>query len=164
MKWITTIILLFIIAIHSQAQNYTRDAGIGGIDGISFSYRQFFDDDLAYEGILSMGENGIRVYGFKEFLMPTFIGQSENLFFTYGFGVHGGVSYQKYFQILNRKYYISQEWSPVFGIDGMAVFEYYAPEVPLVFSLGAKPGFEFSMNRFFKLEILDIMFLVKYRF
>ena len=164
MKYLITITLFLTVTIHSFAQNYTRDAGIGAIDGISFSYRQFFEDELAYEGVLSFGDNGIRVYGFKEFLMPAFRRSTDNLFFTYGFGVHAGITYQNEYQIFNRKYHVDQEFSPVFGIDGMLAFEYYAREIPLVFALGSKPDFEFSMNRYFKLEAIEIMFLVKYRF
>ncbi len=147
-----------------HAQYYTRDAGMRGGDGTFFSYRQFFDEENAVEGMVGFSERGMRFIGLKEYLKPLSVKRSENLKFIYGYGIHAGVAYTNHYKAFGREYYHDWMWTPRFGVDGLAGIDYMASELPLLFSVANQPYFEYSVDRFFRLRVINIVFAVKYRF
>ncbi len=78
--------------------------------------------------------------------------------------MHAGVAYDNKHYTPNRIYKYDRQWTPVFGINGIAGLEYVFPDVPFLVAVNLKPYFEFTTTRIFQLDVLDVAFAVKYRF
>lgn len=147
------------------AQNYTRDAGIRGVDYLSITGRQFSEDNEALEGMLFIGRHGMTFTILKEYFTPAFRRFSENMFFEYGFGAHIGFRYMDSYQVLNRRYILDdQKFTPLLGIDGLIGLEYRFPEFPIILSTDFKPYFEYSTIQIFSIYLKSIGISIKYRF
>jgi len=148
-----------------NAQNYTRDGGARVGDYFSLSYRQFIEDDMAVEGLLFFGRNGMSVTVLKEMFQPALGQVSDNLFFQYGFGAHIGYRYTDHYKVLNRTYQlIDYRFSPLLGIDGMAGFEYRFPDFPIIVGIDIRPYFEYSTIQIFSIYLQSFGLSIKYRF
>ena len=147
-----------------MGQNYTRDAGLRMGEGVFFSYRQFYDEESAVEAMVGFSKNGFRIIGLREYVIPLMNIRSENLKFIYGYGVHAGVNYTNHYKLFFKTYYHDWRWSPQFGIDGLAGFEYTFPEFPALIRLGIQPYFEYSINRYFQLNAFNLVMSINYRF
>ncbi len=156
--------LLLVFCLSAHAQNYTRDAGIRVGDGFFASYRQFYDKDMAIEGLAGFSRRGFRITGLREFFKPMLTDRTQNFNLVYGYGIHAGVTYTNKYTILHRTYYHEWMWSPQFGIDGLIGFEYAASDLPLLISAAAQPYFEYSLNRYFQLRPFNFVVAFKYRF
>lgn len=131
--------------------------------GFYGTYRQFFKEDMAVEGLAGFRDNGMNFTALREYFLPVLTEYSSSFKFYYGYGVHAGFSYTNKFRILNREYRHDYMFTPLFGVDGIFGLEYYVSEMPLMFSADLKPFFEYSINRYFNIQ-LELSFTVKYRF
>jgi hypothetical protein len=148
-----------------NAQNYTRDAGLRVGDYFTLSYRQFIEEDMAVEGLLFFGRNGVTVTVLKEMFQPALGHISDNLYFQYGFGAHIGYRYTDRYKVLNRTYQLTDyRFSPLLGIDGMAGFEYRFPDFPVIVGVDIRPYFEYTTIQIFSLYLQSIGISIKYRF
>lgn len=163
-KSVFLFILFFCTSAYSQ--NFTREAGIRGGLSSGFTFRQFLDDNLSYEGLLSFRQNGIQITLLRQVHEQTLTEYSENLFLAYGFGGHVGFNYSNYFKLffLNEIIYSRPMLSPLIGVDGYAALEYRLDSFPITFGIDCKPFFELSTRQFFRLRLWDLGLSVKYRF
>jgi hypothetical protein len=150
-----------------MGQTYSREAGMRAGLTSGFTYRQYLDDYLSYEGILSFRKSGMQVTMIRqihELQSPFELGQDFH--FLYGFGGHAGFFYTDSYQPFGfTEYnYPQRKLSPVVGADAYAAIEYRADTFPLAIGLDFKPFFEFSMYQFFSLKLWDLAFNVRYRF
>lgn len=157
-------LLLFVIAPVVYGQNYTRDAGMRFGEGFFASYRQFYSEEKAVEGMVGFSRNGFRAIIMREYFNPVAKMRSERLMFVFGYGLHAGVTYTNHYKFLHRTYYHDWKWSPQFGLNGIVGFEYTLPEFPLLMQVAAQPYFEYSLNRFFQLKVFNFVVSFKYRF
>ncbi len=157
------LILLFSLPVH--AQNYFRAAGIRGGLSSGFTYRQYLDPELAYEGLLSFRKGGLQLTVLREHIQPALFEFSEDFYFTYGYGAHIGFNYtDNYFFMFHEYYYYKKRFSPLIGLDGCLGIEYRIPTIPIQIGLDFKPFFEFSMFEFFRIVPWDFAFSIKYIF
>jgi len=165
MKYTFTILLL-ITGLNAFSQNFTREAGIRGGLTPGFTYRQYLDDNLSYEALLSFRQGGMQFTLLRQEHEQALLEYSENIFFVYGFGAHAGYFYSDYYRLyLNHEvFYRQPKFSPVIGIDAFAGLEYRLETLPLTVALDIKPFFELSTAQFFKLRVMDLALAVKYRF
>jgi hypothetical protein len=157
------LLVLFSPAVYSQY--YTRDSGVRFGEGFFGTYRQFYNEEKALEGMAGFSKNGFRAIILREHFTELAKVHFEGLKFVYGYGLHAGINYTNSFSFLNRTYYYKEwKWSPQFGVDGMAGFEYTLPEFPLLIQLVAQPYFEYSLYRFFQVKAFNFIISFKYRF
>jgi hypothetical protein len=157
--------LLFVVCCPSvYSQYYTRDAGIRCGEGFFVTYRQFYNEKKAVEGMAGFSRNGLRAIILREYFSQVPKLPSKGLLFVYGYGLHAGINYTNKFRFLNRTYYHEWKWSPQIGVDGLAGFEYTLPEFPLLIQVAAQPYFEYSLYRFFQLKAFNLVVSFKYRF
>jgi hypothetical protein len=164
MKFVFWFILFVSIGFRSFSQNYTRDAGLRFGKGFFITYRQFYDEERAIEGIAGIARNSFRIGGFREYFKPLAPIRSQNLRMLYGYGVHAGISYTNKYEIFNRTYYHNWLWSPQFGVDGIIGAEYMASEFPFLISAALQPYFEYSLNNYFSIQPFNFIIVFKYRF
>lgn len=146
------------------SQYYTRDAGIRVGEGVFISYRQFYSEEMALEGLVGFSRDGLRIMGMREYFRPFGKVRSEYLHFMYGYGIHVGIDYTNRYKVFGRTYYHDWMWSPKFGVDGTIGFDFEASEVPLMISAAMQPYFEFSTNQYFALKPFNFVVSFKYRF
>lgn len=164
MKLLYTLIILVLFGFGLSGQNYTRDVGMQFGNEVSVVYRQFYKEDMALELFAGYRDRGLRIGGRREFFKPALTTYSENFAFYYGYGVHAGFSYTNKHNVLNREYRYDWKFSPIFGMHGVLGLEYHFPEVPLLVSMDIKPYYEFSLYKIFSMKIVDVSFMLKYRF
>jgi hypothetical protein len=164
MKHIYCLLILVTFVPEAFPQNYTRDAGVRFGEGVFASYRQFYNDEKAVEGMIGLSNKGLRVVILREYMQPFEHVRSENLKFIYGFGVHAGVTYTNKYKFLFRTYYDEWKWSPQYGLDGLAGFEYTLSEFPLLIRVAAQPYFEYSLNRYFHVNAFNFIISFLYRY
>ena len=154
---------LFTISMYSQ--HYTRDVGFRGGTFPGLSYRLYNGESNAIEGIVSLGQRGLRLTLLKEQLQPALLKYSDNFQFVYGYGVHAGFSYTNRYDILFRTYR-TDNWhvAPLIGLDAILALEYQFREFPFTIGLEYKPFFEFSTHRIFYLFLEDVALSFKYNF
>ena len=164
-KLLPILILLIISTTAAWSQNYMRSFGVRASNGFYFSYRHAYKENMAVEAFLGYQDRGVRLIGMREFFVPALKQYSDNFKFVYGFGVHAGVSYTNKFKVLYREYKRENyEYTPIFGLDGFAGIEYQVPELPIMFALNLKPFFEFSTSQYYKIDIIDPSFTLRFCF
>lgn len=148
------------------AQNYTRAFGARGGFSPGLLYRSYKYDHLAYETLLSVYSNGMKITFLVEQFRPAeFKFADENMWLVYGFGAHAGWHITDHYEIFFTRYhYENQMIAPLLGIDGLIGLEYHLQEFPLVFGLDYKPFFQFSTRQFFNLNLTDVAFSIKFKF
>lgn len=157
-------LLLFSLSLNTLAQNYTRDAGVKFGGSFTCSYRQFYKETMAVEIFGGIRYRGFYAGGMREFFQPALTKYSDNFKLYYGYGVHTGFTYTNHHKSFNREYRYDWVFSPVFGMDAIAGIEYNFPEVPILVSADIQPYYEFSLNRIFQLELINVSLSVRYRF
>ena len=164
MKYILTFFLLLMIN-TSYSQNYTQAIGFRGGYTSGVTYRQYIDDNEALEGIISWKTKGLIISVIKQFSEPYSFDFSDHLFVCYGYGGHFGYKYSDHYNsFFGRFNYQSKKISPIVGMDGYLGLEYRIYELPFIFGIDYKPFFEFSTRQYFRLQLGDVAFAVKYRF
>lgn len=164
MKYIYSLIVFMFFGLSTFAQNYTRDAGIRVGEGVFMTYRQFFDENEAFEAMAGFSNRGFRAIAMREYFHPIAPHRTDNLKLIYGYGVHAGITYTNKFQVLHRVYYHDWKWSPQFGLDGIIGLEYRMSELPFLINVASQPYFEYSLNRYFQLKVFNFIISFKYRF
>ena len=160
-------ILLFLLSfsIMASAQDYMRTAGIRGGINPGLTYRQFLDPSLAYEGLLSFRGEGVQFTVLRQKFEPTLWSFSDGFFLVYGYGCHAGFTNSRTYTFLNRTYhYGKNKFSPLVGMDGFLGLEYHFPGLPVQVGLDFKPFIELSLHEFFRLNVWDAAFTLKYTF
>jgi len=164
MRRILLVCCLFLAGVVN-AQNYTRNAGIRLGDYFSATYRQYIEEDRAFEGMLFIGRSGMNITMLKEYFRPALGHISENLSFQYGYGVHLGFRYTDHYKVMNRKYKLEDyRFSPLLGINGTIGLEYHFSEFPILVSIDLKPYFEYSTIQIFSIYLQSVGISVKYKF
>lgn len=164
MKQVYLVLLFLLFFMGTFAQNYTRDMGLRFGEGVFITYRQFFDDHEALEGMVGFSRNGFRAIGIKEYFKPIGVSRTENLNLLYGYGIHVGVNYTNRYRVLNRVYYHDYMWTPQFGFDGIVGVEFSASEFPFLVRAAIQPYFEYSLNKYFNMRVFNFIVSFNYRF
>ncbi|MBN2612728.1 MAG: hypothetical protein JXB00_14320 [Bacteroidales bacterium] len=162
---LTLLISGLLLCMAGISQNYTRDAGLrfGTLNGIT--YRQYLGEIKAIEAQSLIGKDGLRFRIMRQFFQPAFNELSDNLYFTYGYGAHAGISRYSNYKFLTRNYSLSDRTvGPLIGLDAYLGLEYNVREYPLIIELSFIPFFEFSTNRFFYILLDDTAISIKYKF
>lgn len=166
-KSLLIIIILIFFTLPSFSQNFTREAGFRGGQTAGFTYRQYLDEYLSYEGILSFRKSGMQFTLLRQVHeMNLVFDLGPNFRYIYGFGGHAGYFFTEKFKPFGftEIYYPKRKFSPVLGVNAYAAMEYRLDSFPLVLGLDYKPFFEFSLNQYFRLSLWDIAFTVRYQF
>ena len=160
-----TLFTILLISLPLNAQNYFKAAGIRGGLSSGFTYRQYLEPDLAYEGLLSFRKGGIQLSILRQRYQPALLHIGEDFFFAYGYGGHVGFTYTDSYKFIFREYsYSDNRFSPLIGMDGYLGLEYHFPMLPVQVGLDFKPFFELSIFEFFQVSVWDVGFNIKYTF
>jgi len=162
------IIVLFalLVPVGACSQSYLREAGFRGGITAGITYRQYLDDQLSYEGLLSFRQAGIQFTILRQVHEVTLSEYAEDFYLLYGFGGHAGYYFTDRYRtpFYNEIYYPYRRFSPLAGVDGYAALEYRFESIPISLAIDYKPFFEFSIYQFFRIQIWDFAFAFKYRF
>lgn len=124
--------LFFATPIFSQSYESAIGVRLGSSFGIT--YKKFFRQNTAFEGILLTRWNGIGVIGLVEYHKYPFPVDDLNLYF--GFGAHA-----VFFEgTTNHNWFDNDEFHTLVGIDGIFGLEYNFPDIPLNLSIDWKPA------------------------
>ena len=166
MKKFLLIAIVSLLFASVNSQNFQREAGVRGGLTSGFTYRQYLDDYLSYESILSFREEGMQFTLIRQIHEESnAFDMGPNLHFIYGVGGHLGFFFTDSYSSLGYEHFYPQKkFSPVVGIDAYAALEYRLETYPISFGLDYKPFFEVSVFQFFKMRLWDMAFTIKYRF
>lgn len=157
--------LVLFLSLPVSAQDNSRAVGLRGGLSSGFTYRQYLDPEIAYEGLLSFRQGGMQFTVSREIIQPAMFEFSEDFFFIYGYGGHIGFNYTDNYNIMFHEYiYYEKRFSPLIGIDGYVGLEYHIPVIPIHVGIDLKPFFEFSLYEIFRLVPWDFGFTIKYVF
>jgi hypothetical protein len=144
---------------NSSGQNYTSSIGIrlGTFSG--FSAKHFINNKNAFEGQVSLNQDGFLGTGLFEFQKPT--SNVNRLDWFIGGGAHAGFlsKYYGYLHDNNKDY--SKHWDSVIGVDFIAGFEYVFETVPFTIGLDVKPSVNFFGHSPF---FFDMSLMFRYYF
>lgn len=165
-KKIFIITLVMLSSSGLNAQNFSREAGLRGGATSGFTYRHYLNDHLSYEGILSFRGSGMQFTLLRQIHEGSFVELGQYFHFLYGFGAHTGFFFDDTYKVFgSREYFFpGRKFSPLLGLDGYAGIEYRLESYPVVIGIDYKPYFEFSLYQFFRLNLWDLAFTIKYRF
>ena len=159
------LLILILLAVTVTGQETTRTAGIRGGINSGLTYRQFLDPSLAYEGLLSFRGEGLQFTVLRQRFEPALWKFSDGFFLVYGYGFHAGFTDAQTYTFFNRSYhYGTNKFSPLAGIDGFLGLEYHFQGLPVQVGLDFKPFFELSLYEFFRMNVWDGAFTLKYTF
>ncbi|MFP4059826.1 MAG: hypothetical protein ACLFUC_05030 [Bacteroidales bacterium] len=159
------VLLIIFLQTELSAQYYTRSIGLRGGETSGFMYRHM-NNELSATGILlSFKKDGVQLTLLREFFNEGRFTISELLYISTGYGAHVGFSHDDDFRFFYHSFKSDKKiFSPVVGIDGYIALEYRMHEIPIIIGFDYKPYFEFSTHRFFKINIWDTAFSLRYRF
>lgn len=162
MKWIL-LFLFSLLTFTLTAQFYSRSAGVRTGVSSGISYRFSPDTDRAFEGSLTIGHQGCRVLGMRQFFTPAVLRLSDNVYYSIGYGGHFGFTYTDHYRFLIFEYqYGKKKVSPVAGIDANLGIEYRVMDFPLVAGIEYRPFFEFSTRQVFNVSLAEISIVLRY--
>ena len=158
------LLLLFILITPSlsNAQEYNNVIGFRGGESWGFTYRICNDEVNAEETLLSFRNGGMQFTAMKEMFMPVLLKYSEHFFLYKGYGGHLGYSKWRHDEYINDMHWYQSKASPLIGIDGVLGLEYRLFRYPFSAGMEFKPFAEFGGHRFFRLNLWDFGFTVKY--
>jgi hypothetical protein len=123
---------------------YTRAVGLRAGETSGLTYKQFFTDVEAFEGILGIWPNALGITGLYEKYVP--FGNVEGLNWYFGGGAHLSIGTGKlyYYQREGNRYYTYRRNYPglAIGLDGIVGAEYKIPKAPFAISFDIKPFIE----------------------
>ena len=161
----TSLLLLLFLSLPLFGQDYMRTAGLRGGINPGLTYRQFQDPSLAYEGLLSFRGEGLQFTILRQRFEPALWNLSDGFFLVYGYGGHAGFTNAHTYKAFNRNYhYGTNKFSPLIGMDGFLGLEYQFPGLPVQVGVDFKPFIELSLYEFFRINIWDAAFTLKYTF
>lgn len=126
-------LVLVALTIGAQAQSYKSAIGLRGGDPSGITFKTFLNSTNAIELIAGTGYWGhsLTVTGFYQWQNPT--DWAPNLDWFIGPGAHVGFWGTDYIHT-----------GLLIGVDGIIGLEYTLDDIPLNFSLGAGPSFQFT--------------------
>jgi hypothetical protein len=164
MKYLILTTLLF-ISLQAAGQDFMHSAGVRGGISSGLTYRAYLNPELAYEGLMSFRGRGLQLTLLRQRFEPALWQLSDGFFVTYGYGGHIGFtnenSYQHMFKTVHRA---DKKFSPLIGIDAYLGIEYHFPGMPVQIGLDFKPYFEMSLYQWFRMNVWDGAFTLKYKF
>ncbi len=128
-KLIFMMMLLFATS-KISAQNYIQAVGLRGGIYSGVNYKNFFTNDVAFEGIITKPWKAWEFTALIEKHSP--LGRSINFFLFYGVGAHIGNYDARYTRHSTGKYM-------VIGADAIVGIEYEFSQLPLALSVDWKP-------------------------
>ncbi len=167
-KLLLLLIISLLIPSLSNAQGKSKEAGMrfGATTGFDVKFIQ--EDQWAFEGILGFRGRGLQFYGLFENLKPILQDRVENLYLYYGGGGHLGFvrwsdpSHWYDDPYYNRRYDYHTGFA--MGVDGIIGAEYKFHSVPLSMGIDFKPFFEIYGPFFFRVNMWDFGFNLRYVF
>jgi len=159
-----TSLFLLLIIVSFLTASAQQQVGIRGGRNGSLSYRVFMEVDQAYEVKLVGRNNGLQFTVLNERFKPTLMKWSQNLFLYTGLGLHAGFSSsEQNFDEHDDKYTYNRT-GPLAGVDFVCGLEYRVDKYPITVSLDINPYAEVSASDFFRLNIWNSGFSVRYTF
>ena len=158
--------ILISLPIILNAQDFKRSVGFRGGESTGITFRFFSDENNAAEALLSFRDGGIQFTVLKELYMPVLLKYSDHIFLYKGYGGHIGYSqrtHHDFFEGNNVNWYHLKS-APLLGIDGVMGLEYRLFKYPLTGGIDFKPFAEIGGRRFFRLNLWDFAFTLKYTF
>ncbi len=120
-----------LISLWGQAQDYKQAVGLRGGLHSGFTYKNFFNNHTAVEGILHTRWHGWELVGLIEHHKP--IVDVDNLYWFFGYGAHIGFYDAVYTG------WDAQGTYTTLGVDGIIGVEYDIPGAPISIGLDWKP-------------------------
>ncbi len=128
-KYIITLLLL--TSLLGQAQDYKQAIGLRGGLHSGFTYKNFFKNNTAFEGIVHTRWQGWELVGLLEHHKA--IAEVDGLYWFYGYGAHIGFYDAQY------THWDVDGTYTVVGVDGIIGVEYDIPGAPIAIGLDWKP-------------------------
>lgn len=167
MKYIITLVLFILIKV-SFAQDVVNSVGVRAGGGNGFTYKYIEDLRMGFEGIAGYRDHGFQLTGLIEQYKPIMTDRISNLLFFTGFGAHAGYIRNKENNYIIRNNTVikteDHKTYVVTGFDGIVGFEYHFHSVPLGITLDYKPYMEFFGAEFFRIDLWNLAFSVRYKF
>jgi hypothetical protein len=164
LRYLLTIILST-ASLFASSQEYKGAVGLRGGISSGFTYRQFLDQEISIETILSFRRGGLQVSLLRERFRPAFLEFSDNMILGFGFGGHVGFMYTDHQKFMFEDYYYDEKiFLPLIGVDGYFGIEYIFRGFPMAISLDCKPFFELNVKGLVQLNPFDIGLAIKYWF
>jgi hypothetical protein len=132
-------VLISLLTVVATAQNYNKAIGVRGGYFNGLTYKQFFNEKFALEGLFTFRYYGMHLTGLLEFHND--ISEVEGLRWYLGGGAHVGTYRYFYYDKHNVYGYRSALYT---GFDGILGIEYTFDFIPINLSLDWKPTFNFS--------------------
>ena len=139
MKKYTLITAFFLFATFTvQAQPYNRAIGVRAGWSNGFTYKHFFSESSAFEGIVYSRWRGLQITGLIE---KHVLARATGFDWYYGAGAHIGFwrGYEGHPWFRDKDY--NRSYTTI-GIDGIIGIEYTFQGAPFNLSLDYKPSFE----------------------
>ena len=135
-RTLTIMLLLVAITVGAQAQSYKSAIGLRGGDPFGVTFKTFISNINALELIVGSGYwgNEFAITGFYQWQKPT--DWTPNLDWFIGPGAHLG-----FWNESSKEEYGT---GVVIGVDGIIGLEYTLDDIPLNFSVGLGPTFQFT--------------------
>ncbi len=133
-KLFFSIIILTVISINANSQDYVNAIGFRGGLSNGVSFKHFISTTDAAEGILATRWDGFNITGLLERHSDSF--NVDRLYFYYGAGAHIGL-----WDGDVNPWFNDGATHTVLGIDGIIGVEYVLQEIPFNISLDWKPGY-----------------------
>lgn len=135
-RTLTIMLLLVAITAGTHAQSYKSAIGLRGGDPFGVTFKTFISNINALELIVGSGYwgNEFAITGFYQWQQPT--DWTPNLDWFIGPGAHLG-----FWNESSKEEYGT---GVVIGVDGIIGLEYTLDDIPLNFSVGLGPTFQFT--------------------
>jgi len=165
MKNLFTVLFIVLTMPLAKSQDHEHNVGVKRGATSAVTYRYLKNPHQPVEFILSLDDPGLKLTVLKESFDPKIIGKSDNLMFVKGYGGHVGYTYRKSYNFFWRTYELpNREFSPFLGVDIYIALEYHVMSIPVIFGIDYNPYFEFSNNQFFRMDLFNLSFNLRYAF
>jgi hypothetical protein len=164
LRYLLTIILST-ASLFASSQEYSGAVGLRGGISSGITYRQFLDQEISLETIVSFRRGGLQVSLLRQRFRPAFLEFSDNMILGFGFGGHIGFMYTDHQKFMFEDYYYDEKiFLPLIGMDGYFGIEYIFRQFPMAISLDCKPFFELNVKGLVQLNPFDVGLAIKYWF
>jgi hypothetical protein len=159
------IILLAAIITCSFVKAQERSTALGFRSGYSYglSLRLYSNNFKSSEALLSFRDRGIQFTVFSEKIMPVLTAHSDHFMLCSGVGGHLGYSrcFLRNYNAEGEVFYKDRAF-PLLGIDALFSLEYLFYKIPFIAAIDYKPFTELGGRKFFRLNLWDFGFSIKY--
>lgn len=162
------LLIIFVLSLPTVVNSQANIREVGFRTGASagLTYRQYLSENQSFEVLLSFRNEGLQLTLLRQMHENVLYSFADNFYLLYGYGGHAGYNFTDRFRsaFWNDIYYRNRKLSPLIGADGYAAIEYRIKSIPLTIALDFKPYFEVSLYQYFRLQLWDLGFALKYRF